>query len=108
MAGEQVKLPSTEFDMPLRKHKTRDDQAKLVQVCVTSGLYQAEIIRGKLQANDIPALLKYESLGPVMGLTVDGLGEVEVWVPQDLAEEARELLEESSEPPDEETTEEQV
>jgi hypothetical protein len=92
--------------MPLRKQKTRDDEAKLVQVCVTSGLYQAEIMRGKLQAYDIPVLLKYESLGPVMGLTLDGLGQVEVWVPLDLAEQARELLEESDEPPAEGATEE--
>ena len=89
-------------------HRTRDEKANLVQICVTSGLYQAEIIRGKLEANDIPALLKYESLGPVMGLTVDGLGQVEVWVPLDLEEQARELLEECGEPPDEEAEDEQT
>jgi hypothetical protein len=58
---------------------------------------QAEIIKGKLEANDIPALLEYESLGPVLGLTVDGLGEVRVLVPKDKADAARALLEESEE-----------
>jgi hypothetical protein len=69
-------------------------QPGLVEVCVTSGLLQAEIIKGKLEANDIPVLLEYESLGPVMGLTVDGLGQVRVLVPAKKAETARALLEE--------------
>ncbi len=72
-------------------------QPGLMQVCVTSGLLQAEIIKGKLEANDIPVLLEYESLGPVMGLTLDGLGQVRVLVPEDKAETARTLLEESEE-----------
>jgi hypothetical protein len=67
----------------------------LVQVYVTSGLLQAQIIKGKLETNDIPVLLEYESLGPVMGLTVDGLGQVRVLVPEEKAETARALLEES-------------
>ena len=65
----------------------------MVEVCVTSGLLQAEIIKGKLEVNDIPVLLEYESLGPVMGLTVDGLGQVRVMVPEDKAEMARAVLE---------------
>ena len=84
------------------QHATRDEEARLARVYVTAGLYQAEIIRGKLETNGIPALLKYESLGPVMGLTVDGLGQVEVWVPIDLEAEARELLVEDERLPDEE------
>lgn len=75
-------------------------QPGLEEVCVTSGLLQAEIIKGKLEANDIPALLEYESLGPVMGLTVDGLGEVRVLVPEDRVETARALLEEIEEDDD--------
>ncbi len=75
-------------------------QPGLVEVCVTSGLLQAEIIKGKLETNDIPALLEYESLGPVMGLTVDGLGEVRVLVPEDKVETARALLEEVEEDDD--------
>ena len=72
-------------------------QPGLVEVCVTSGLLQAEVIKGKLEVNDIPVLLEYESLGPVMGLTVDGLGEVRVLVPEDKADVARTLLEEVEE-----------
>ncbi len=79
----------------LFKRKTADEDAGLVCVYVASGLYQAQIIRGKLETNNIPVLLKYESLGPVIGLTVDGLGQVEVWVPCALESQARSLLEES-------------
>lgn len=71
----------------------------LAQVYVTSGLLQAEIIKGKLESNGIPTLLKYESLGPVLGLTVDGLGQVEVWVPADQAELAYALLHEANDQP---------
>jgi hypothetical protein len=86
--------------MRLPQHETRDEAARLAQVYVTSGLYQAEIIRGKLETNGIPVLLRYESLGPVMGLTVDGLGQVQVWVPLDLEDQARELLQEDDPLPD--------
>jgi hypothetical protein len=75
--------------------KKWNKQPGLVEVCVTSGLLRAEIIKGKLEVNEIPVLLEYESLGPVMGLTVDGLGQVRVLVPEDKAEMARALLEES-------------
>ncbi len=75
-------------------------QPGLVQVYVTSGLLQAEIIKGKLETYGIPTLLEYESLGPVLGLTLDGLGQVRVLVPEDKAEIARALLEESEESDD--------
>jgi hypothetical protein len=36
--------------------------------------------------------LSYESAGLIYGLTIDGLGEVKVMVPEHLAGEAREIL----------------
>ncbi len=38
-------------------------------------------------------MLKYESVGRVMGLTLDGLGEVKVLVSREREQEAREMLE---------------
>jgi hypothetical protein len=64
-----------------------------------AGMIQAEIIRGRLESSDIPVLLDYESVGPVYGLTVNGLGEVRIFVPEEKAEDALELLES---PPEEE------
>jgi hypothetical protein len=60
----------------------------------SAGLLGAQVIRSKLEAAGIPALLRYESAGPVFGITVDGLGAVRVLVPEELADEARALIEE--------------
>jgi hypothetical protein len=64
----------------------------LVVVYKAAGLPEAEIIRGYLESEEIPVHLQYESAGPVYGLTVNGLGEVRVCVPGDLADDARQLL----------------
>ena len=63
-------------------------------VCITHGLLPAQVIKTKLETADIPVLLDYESLGPIMGITVDGLGEVRILVPDERADEARALIEE--------------
>lgn len=64
----------------------------LVVVYRASGMAEAEIVRGFLESEGIPADLDYESVGPVVGLTMDGLGEVRVVVPDDWADAAREAL----------------
>ncbi|MBL7064209.1 MAG: DUF2007 domain-containing protein [Anaerolineae bacterium] len=69
----------------------------LTTVHVTQGLLRAQVIKAKLEDADIPVLLNYESVGPVMGITVDGLGEVRVLVPTEYAGVARTLLEEVDE-----------
>ncbi|MDH7485656.1 MAG: DUF2007 domain-containing protein [Anaerolineae bacterium] len=66
---------------------------ELVVVYVSMGLLEAEVIKGKLEAAGIPALLSYESAGPVIGIIIDGLGEVKVQVPQEFEAEARTLIE---------------
>ncbi len=63
----------------------------------TAGLLQAAVVKGRLESAGIPVMLDYESLGRVMGLTVDGLGEVRVLVPDDRADDARQLLAEDDE-----------
>jgi hypothetical protein len=65
----------------------------LTTICTVSGMLKAQVIKSKLEASGIPVLLDYESLGPVMGLTVDGLGAVRVLVSKKDAEEARALIE---------------
>ena len=64
---------------------------QLVTVC-TAKYMEAQIIKGRLESEGIPVLLSYESAGLIYGLTVDGLGEVKIMVPQRLAEEAKEIL----------------
>jgi hypothetical protein len=57
-----------------------------------AGITQAEIVKGYLESIDIPVDLDYESAGKVYGLTMDGLGEVRVRVPEEYAEAAREAI----------------
>jgi hypothetical protein len=68
-------------------------ESDLVTVYTSMGPLRAEVIRSKLEAAGIPVLLRYESAGLVIGITVDGLGEVKVQVPRELADEARSLIE---------------
>ena len=68
-------------------------ESDLVTVYTSMGPLRAEVIRSKLEAAGIPVLLRYESAGLVIGITVDGLGEVRVQVPRELADEARALIE---------------
>jgi hypothetical protein len=53
---------------------------------------EAQIIKGHLENEGIPALLSYDSASLVYGLTTDGLGEVKILVPEHLAKEAKEIL----------------
>jgi hypothetical protein len=46
-----------------------------------------------LESEGIPVLMKSESAGRVYGLTVDGLGQVSILVPQEFAEEAKHIIE---------------
>jgi len=68
------------------------DGAQLVTVSVASQI-EAQIIKGRLETEGIPVLLSYESAGLVYGITVDGIGEVKVMVPESLEKEARAILE---------------
>jgi hypothetical protein len=67
-------------------------EEKLVTVYRACGQPEAEIVRGRLEIEGILALLKYESIGSVYGLTVDGLGQVEVQVPAKFVDRAREII----------------
>jgi len=71
----------------------RSHHPGLTTVHVTQGLLRAQVIKTKLEGADIPVLLDYESAGPVIGITVDGLGEVHILVPVRYADEARALIE---------------
>jgi hypothetical protein len=66
----------------------------------------AQVVKGKLEAYGIPVMLRYESAGLVFGLTIDGLGMVEVQVPEDRAEEAEALVTEEPEDESDELAEE--
>lgn len=74
------------------------EQSRLTTVYVAGGLPEAQIIKGRLESEGIPVMLRYESVGPVYGLTIDGLGQVEIRVPSALAAEAKDILAAGHEP----------
>ena len=61
-------------------------------VHVTSGVIKAHIIEGRLDAEGIPVRLQYEPIGEIYGITIDGLGEVQILVPEQWLEHARRVL----------------
>lgn len=61
-------------------------------VFVASGEIEAQQIRAFLEAHGIPSGLRGEALRKTHGLTLDGLGQVEILVPEEFVEQARELL----------------
>lgn len=63
---------------------------QLVRVYKAAGQLEAHVVKGKLESAGIPVLLQYES--QILGITVDGLGEVRILVPEPLAERARHLI----------------
>jgi hypothetical protein len=65
---------------------------KLVTIYQAMGQPEAEIVKGRLEVEGILAILKYESIGSVYGLTVNGLGQVRVQVSAKYADRAREIL----------------
>jgi hypothetical protein len=65
----------------------------LTTIHIEQGLLRAQVIKAKLEDAGIPVLLEYESAGPVIGITFDGLGEVHILVPDRYADDARALIE---------------
>jgi hypothetical protein len=61
-------------------------------VRVIHGLTRAHVLKSYLESYGIPVALDYESAGPTIGLTIDGLGEVRILVPTSKARRARRLL----------------
>jgi len=63
-----------------------------VKVYTAQGLAEAHIVKGLLEFNGIPVNLDYEAVGPILGITMNGLGEVRILVPQEWEGKALELL----------------
>jgi len=58
------------------------------------GMTDANIIAGKLKSAGIPVTFDYEAVGHIYGLTLDGLGEVRLYVPRGYEEQATAVIEE--------------
>ena len=63
-----------------------------IELIRVPGGINAESILAALHGRGIPARLRGEAVGAIYGLTLDGLGEMSILVPQEYAEEARSIL----------------
>jgi hypothetical protein len=68
-------------------------KSDFVVVKIVQGEVVANVIKAHLESEGIPVYLKYESAGIIYGLTVDGMGEVRILVPEECIEEARKIIE---------------
>ena len=68
---------------------------KLVQVYKATNGMEAQVIRSLLDSYGIPSVLRSDAAPSILNVTVDGLGEVRIMVPHSLADEARDLIENS-------------
>jgi len=68
---------------------SQSNEVKLVRV---PGGITAESIVAALRGSGIPASMQGEIVGSIYGLTLDGLGEVSIYVPEEFLEEARSVL----------------
>ncbi len=71
---------------------TENSGSEYVPVYTANGTLAAEMIRGFLESQGIPAMIRGESAGSAYGFTMGPMGEVEIYVPQSRAEEAEGLL----------------
>jgi hypothetical protein len=63
--------------------------AELVRVHAGFSIMEGEIVKARLEADGVPALLRGEGTGPYR------MGPVEVWVPADMELHARIILEDT-------------
>jgi hypothetical protein len=53
---------------------------------------EAQVVKGRLESEGIPAFVRGEALGTIYGLTAGGLARADVLVPKPLAAKAQEIL----------------
>lgn len=84
-----AKLAVLEHPMPRTPDHAPENP---VPVFVAANQLEAQVIRSLLESEGIPATLQYESVGIVYGLTVDGMGETRILVPEHLRSEAERVI----------------
>ncbi len=86
--------PSPFFEFEIQVHLGYDVgmKKKLKELIVLEGMVEAEIIKTKLESQKIPCYIKFESVGRLFGITMNGLGQVKVMVPESFYAEAKKLI----------------
>jgi len=65
---------------------------RYVRVSTVQGQFAEAQLRAFLEAHGIPTQVRGETLRTTHGIAIDGIGAVEILVPSDREDEARELL----------------
>jgi hypothetical protein len=68
------------------------DNLKWELLTETNGRMQADLLKSYLEAEGIEVEYFQEAIGHIYGITIDGLGRVQLFVPKEKAAQARELL----------------
>ncbi len=63
-----------------------------VVVWEASNPLEAQVVKGRLESEGIPAMIRGEALGNVYGLTIGSLAQTDVLVPAAFGEKATEIL----------------
>jgi len=98
MAAYSDKLPGwfkreTDINQPSTRSTTGGDlDQEPVVVWQAANMMEAEIVKGRLESEGIPAIIRGEVLGALYGLTTGSLAATNVLVPAALAEKASEIL----------------
>ena len=76
---------------------TGGSEQEPVVVWEAANMMEAEIVKGRLESEDIPVYIRRDAVGGLYGLTFGGLAQADVLVPAPLAEKATALLVEAQE-----------
>ncbi len=74
----------------------KDEEVRWEVIAIV-GWAEAEVMRSKLDSFHIPCILQREAAGTALGITIGTLGEVRVMVPEQLVQEALDLLNDNDE-----------
>jgi hypothetical protein len=83
--------------MFFRKKKMESKIPGFVYLTSVSGGPEVDIVKSLLESYGIPVNISYEAMRTVMGLTMDGMGNVDIFVPADKRDEAEKILNEQKE-----------
>jgi putative signal transducing protein len=72
--------------------KRTEAEETFVKLVTASGMPEADLWKAVLEAAGITVFLRNEAVGPLLGVTSDTLGAVDLWVPRDDAARALEVL----------------
>ena len=91
-AGRVRPLDDEKEIAPAEATRGQDEPVEWAEVAATMGTPNAVIIAGRLETHNIPTRVTQEAAGRVYAINVGVLGTAHVWVPQEFAEQAEEIL----------------